>query len=123
MNSVAYTTLSNKQLLKELKKVRAAATSHREGKAVPDWFDYKLGICSNIGAYTNSALDTDQLKPMFVSWQYYSDDLAYPVPDPQARVKPSHKYQTTKDVWIGDYGDLRMNLLSHCVKTLKRSGT
>lgn len=116
-------TLSSKQLLKVLKKVRAAATSHREGKAVPDWFDYEVGICGDIEAHTNSALDLDALKPTFVSWQYYSGDLIYPVPSPQAGMCPSRKYKNTDDVWVDDYGDLRMDLLNHCIKTLERSDT
>ena len=125
MNFVTPTlvTLSSKQLLKVLKKVRAAATSHRTGKATPYWFNPEFGICDNAGAWTHYVLDLDPLKPTFVSWQHYSGDLTYPVPSPQARVKPSHKYQMTKDVWVDDYGDLRMGLLNHCIKILERSGT
>lgn len=117
-------TLSNKQLLLEvLKKVRAAATSHRKGKATPRWFDYEVGICSNAETYVHDRLDLDALKPTFVSWQYYSGDLMYPVPSPQAGMCPSREYRHTDDVWIGDYGDLRMDLLNHCIKTLERSDT
>lgn len=101
MNLVTPTlvTLSSKQLLRVLKKVRAAATSHREGKAVPDWFDYEVGICSNAETRVHDRLDPDALKPTFVSWQYYSGDLMYPVPSPQAGMCPSCKYMNTDDVW------------------------
>lgn len=118
-----HVTLSSKQLLKVLKKVRAAATSHREGRAEPHWFDCEVGICINAETCVHDRLDLDALKPTFVSWRYYSGDLMYPVPSPQAGMCPSREYRHTDDVWVDDYGDLRMDLLNHCIKTLERSDT
>lgn len=125
MNFVTPTlvTLSSKQLLEVLKKVRAAATSHRKGKATPHWFDYEVGICGNADACVHNRLDLDALKSMFVSWQHYSGDLTYPVPSPQADARPSRTYQMADNVWVDDYGDLRMDLLNHCIKTLERNDT
>lgn len=115
--------MNNAELLDALKKVRRAAEIHRSGSIGPVWFESTHGICDNVSELLRRHVDADLLKPSFVSWQHYSGDLTYPVPSAQTGVSERHKYSYTDDVWIDDYGDLRMDLLNHCIKTLERSST
>lgn len=115
--------MNNTDLLHALKKVRRAAELHRDGLVTPKWFEQTHGICDNASNFLQRHVDADLLKPSFVSWPPYSGDLSYPVPSDQAGVSSCHKYFDTDDVWIDDYGDLRMDLLNHCIKTLERSST
>lgn len=115
--------MNNTDLLHVLKKVRRAAELHRDGLVTPKWFEQTYGICDNASEFLRRHVEADLLKPSFVSWPPYSGDLTYPVPSAQAGVSSRHKYVDTDDVWVDDYGDLRMGLLNHCIKTLERSDT
>lgn len=114
--------MSTKELLDALKEVRAVAMRHRNGKATDEdgWFSSVHGICRNAEECMRSVLDDDALKPVFATWPHFSGYHTYPVPSLRDDLYPSRMYQFTDDVWIGDYGDLRMDLLDHCIKTLEK---
>lgn len=75
-----------------------------------------VGICGNIG--TVSGGDDEQLDALFRSWPKFSGSVVYPVPGVD-RMTPSEAFVLTRDVWVGEYGDLRWELLEHCIAELE----
>lgn len=74
------------------------------------------GICGNIG--TVSGGDEEQLTALFRSWPKFSGSVVYPVPGVD-RMTPSEAFVYIHDVWVGEYGDLRRELLDHCIAELE----
>lgn len=113
--------MSDTTLLEALKMVRKEATKHRNGKRAASWFLACSGICDNAesAGYRQGGFN-HRIKPVFRKWPWYSGDIDYPVPTLGPRATPRRAYRLTDDLWIGDYGDLRMNLLGHCIKALEK---
>lgn len=109
----------NKKLLTALKRIKKQAERHREGKRTQEWFRKHWGICSNVGELVEK--DSPILRRTFQTWGHFSGDENYPVPSLTAGIKAEGAYHigADHDAWIGDYGDLRMDLLRHCIKTLE----
>ncbi len=89
-----------------------------------------VGICSNVNHYlyldSRSADDEDWLPLLWASWPEWSGDDKYPVPP--YRASESHAgaqqaYNLTSDLWDRgtEYGQLRWELLEHCIKTLQEA--
>lgn len=82
----------------------------------PTW-----GICQNVdrnilidlGGYANC------LTELFKSWPKYSGNPSYPVPLPGYEY-PDNAYNDIDMLWEGAYGDLRRELLDHCISELKK---
>lgn len=74
------------------------------------------GICGNIG--TVSGGDKEQLDVLFRSWPKFSGSVVYPVPG-VAGMTPGGAFAHIRDVWVGEYGDLRRELLDHCIAELE----
>ena len=82
----------------------------------------RVGLCSNIQHYviSNDIEDLDAvLEPMFLSWKDFSGDIAYPVP-PTNFDDPCDQYTKTKDLYAGEQGDYRIDLLDHIINELEK---
>lgn len=113
--------MNNTALLEALKRVHEEATKHRKGENTDSWFLANTGICDNVWAAGYSIggfLKT--INPIFKEWPSYSGDIVYPVPSPTPQRTPGKAFEFTDDLWIGRYGNLRMDLLNHCIKTLEK---
>lgn len=75
-----------------------------------------VGICGNIG--TVSGGDEEHLAVLFRSWPKFSGNVVYPVPGVD-RMTPSAAWARIHDVWVGEYGALRRELLDHCIAELE----
>ena len=95
--------------------------------------DRSKGFCPNLCAWlrvhlpfekNNSLLENclvDFFQPYFKSWENYSGDIRYPVPDPEStnklsRCAPKKAYDAFEDLW-GDskYANFRRELCRHIV--------
>lgn len=72
------------------------------------------GICSNVGAVWKQG---EYLKLAFKAWPLFSGDIDYPVPDP-AGGSAEDSYDRNYNQWVGEYGELRKQLLQHCIEFL-----
>lgn len=87
------------------------------------WRSY--GLCENIKrgakAYSdgNAPLDaySYMLDRAFETWPHFSGTHAYPVPDPYGEEEycADEIYNNTEDMYEGEYGALRIDLLKHCI--------
>ena len=81
------------------------------------------GICANLEEGAN--LDVGSfLRPCFRTWEQFSGNHAYPVPDPYSdKYSASEVYSTTHtdDMWNPEhpYGSLRLDLLEHLIRECK----
>ena len=78
------------------------------------------GICTNLAVYVNPDVGYF-LKSCFRTWEQFSGDYAYPVPDPESdKYSASEVYTTTHvdDMWNPEhpYGSLRLDLLKHLIR-------
>ena len=79
-----------------------------------------FGICRNIGLGSFPALDScdELIKHYSRSWDKYSGNAVYPVPDPLGE-SSTLAYCRPKDLWVGEYGALRYELLDHLIKEVQ----
>lgn len=86
------------------------------------------GICANLDVCANAAgahLDVGYfLQPCFRTWEQFSGNNSYPVPDPYSdKYSASDVYNTahTDDMWNPEhpYGSLRLDLLEHLIRECK----
>lgn len=95
-------------LLERLKTIRRFGPRRRE-----------FGICMN----ANNASEMLRIAP---KWKHYSGSTYYPVPDPKnmdKKWRAEDKYLHTckkGDMWTGEYGRLRRDLLDFCIETLEK---
>ena len=81
------------------------------------------GICTNLEKIAN--IDVDYfLKPCFRTWEHFSGNKAFPVPDPESdEYSAVEVYCTTHtdDMWNPEhpYGSLRLDLLEHLIRECK----
>ena len=88
-------------------------------------FDEYVGICSNV----NRALymlelygvsHNKELGKLFKTWPKYSGDPDYPVPCPVNDFSAQEAYNLAGGMWDGKYGELRVQLLNHCIQELEK---
>ena len=89
------------------------------------YFDYCVGICSNvnIALYKLGLHGVDhnkELHALFVTWPKYSGDYDYPVPSLCKDWLARDQYSMAEDMWAGAYGELRIELLNHCISELEK---
>lgn len=116
--------MNNTALLEALKRVHEEATKHRNGENTDNWFYTNTGICDNVfaaGYRQGDFLKT--INPIFREWTSYSGDIVYPVPSPTPLRTPGEAFWFADDCWTRRYGNLRMDLLTHCIKTLEKGTT
>ena len=62
----------------------------------------------------------------FKDWKHFNGSTTYPVPDPN-NLEPDNAYGTNFSIfndthqndrafWVGEYGELRKDLLNHCIE-------
>lgn len=110
-----------KDIFKVLKKLQAKGYD----KEAPS-----TGICDHLigELYQKGLLDDDgvdreivyiMLAPAFKSWPKFSGDIHYPVPA-TVETNAHNQYHLTHNLWIGEYGDLRRELLDHLVEFFRK---
>ena len=73
------------------------------------------GICSNVEGIE----DHYTLCKYFETWKHYSGNTIFPVPDPEGNVSPANIYSITRNMWAGNYGELRKDLVRHILAETK----
>lgn len=82
------------------------------------------GICGNL-----SGNHKEVLQKHFKTWNHYSGDILYPVPDPEDKLTPRFLYYEVCEraiflkegnMWVGAYGELRLDLVRHILQELSK---
>ena len=92
------------KLLKSLLKVKACPYQDR-------------GICGSLPMYFDRGR---LLFSLFKAWPKFSGTLNFPVPHPTEPFSAASAYYFARDKWEGEYGDLRRELLDHCINELEK---
>lgn len=113
MSIERYSTNDIALILKHLKKLDRKVNSF--------WYTFssarKLGICGYIDDHSGVEYCHPILHGLFKTWDKFSGVLSYPVPDKTGDPRGAFK---TLPKWKGEYGDLRKELLKHCIATLEQ---
>jgi hypothetical protein len=87
--------------------------------------DLGSGICDNVVEFLGDEYSIDStnkvFKPLFPWWNKYSGDCRYPVPSTNDDLTPKGMFGYAADfgeLWIGEYGDLRFELLDFLIEQL-----
>lgn len=87
--------------------------------------DLGAGICDNVVEFLGDDYSIDStdkvFKPLFPWWDRYSGDCRYPVPSTNDELTPKGMFGHATDLgelWTGEYGDLRMELLDFLIEQL-----
>lgn len=56
---------------------------------------------------------------LFENWPEYTGNPRYPVPFGSYGVSPKDAYMTTKDLWVGIYGEKRRDLCTFLAKKIR----
>ena len=88
-------------------------------------FDCCMGICSNVNRALykldlHEVCPSSELRTLFETWPKYSGDVDYPVPSPSKDWSAAKQYGMVADMWAGEYGELRLELLNHCISELEK---
>jgi hypothetical protein len=59
--------------------------------------------------------NTQKMRELYSTWPPYSGCYVYPVPATSCDL-PSEQYNATHNMWEGQYGDLRKDLLEHLIR-------
>lgn len=89
--------------------------------------DKSAGICYNVEKSMGYDSREDRFKTenilegLFKSWPLFSGSIVYPVPDPDG-FDPGCAFMeaSDEDMWEGAYGNLRKELLQHCIDELQK---
>ena len=95
-----------------------------EHKYQPNWRRY--GLCENLkrlgGVYDEydeygklRGAATHELHSAFETWDKWSGDHLYPVPSCDDEFDENVAYNIQEDMYEGDYGELRIDLLRHLI--------
>ena len=79
-----------------------------------------FGICENMkqGRFPTSHSRKELITHYSRSWEKYSGNVIYPVPSPFGG-GPATAYNSCADLWVGEYGALRYELLNHLIKEVQ----
>lgn len=87
-------------------------------------FDCCAGICYNVkralyqlGLY--EVCYSTELPALFETWPKYSGDSRFPVPSTYKDWSAEKQFNMTVNMWEGEYGELRVELLDHCISELE----
>ncbi len=89
--------------------------------------DTAMGICGNVRKilwHRNFEWRDEvvqHMSGMFPEWEGYSGDPVYPVYTDKI-LSPHGQYNHTPDVWAGEYGDARRDLLCFLIATIRQRG-
>ena len=107
----------SKLLLAALKDVREDFEENKEsirGGNPSQFIEPGLGLCSAVGAATSYNCCTNVLYPYFKTWPHYSGYVHFPVGN------GSEDYYERVNLWVGDIGELRLNLLDHMISEVEK---
>ena len=88
-------------------------------------FDEGYGICYNIENKVDRQVQEECyeawriLNQAFYTWPKFSGDVQFPINDPCDEVSANHAYVYLPK-WVGEYGELRWELLDHVIDFLKK---
>lgn len=89
--------------------------------------DLGAGICDNVVEYIEESgvdLEDDYRKVYLVieslspQWSKFSGDKSYPVPAIGEGISPCGEFHGSFNMWTGEYGALRMELLDFLIEQL-----
>lgn len=123
---------SKSLLLTALIKLRSEVDDFKKAGAIPDIFatttSPRFGICFNVGVIVKGLTEIRTLDDIveerclmhiiFKEWEHYSGVLAYPVKGVNGEDSET-AYENTNNMWVGEYGQLRIELLDHMIETLQ----
>jgi hypothetical protein len=92
--------------------------------------DEYCGICHNLSTMTDGIKEKsyvydewyyseELLHELFETWPKFSGDIEYPIPYLDGEMTPRQAYKNIENLWKGPYGDLRKELLDHCINELE----
>jgi len=81
--------------------------------------DTMLGLCSCL---SEEGLKIPEMRQIMENWDSFSGSALYPVPDPAGELDACTKYQSTSDMWGGEYGKLRKELCQYLADHIKENG-
>lgn len=108
----------HKRLLGKLLVLRAKVSDYKATGIAND-FHLGFGICSN--AVLRDDDITIELTYIFTRWPKYSGNPKYPIKAPNSQDSERGIYAWAVDydkMWLGSYGDLRIELLDFCIDEL-----
>ena len=80
----------------------------------------ELGICC---ACNFDLISTLEQRKVFETWEHFSGSDTYPIPSPDRRTHAATEFNQSRgrDAMYGDnpYGNLRKDLLEHCINYLE----
>jgi hypothetical protein len=100
-----------------------------------------MGICYQLNEIAGEVFDSEvcatELTPYFITWPMFSGSTRYPVPyvgkvldclGNEVKFKESEGLSVRAErayifggyLWLGEYGDLRKNLLDHIINELEK---
>ena len=94
-------------------------------------FDKGWGICGNLNNKINNRVGESEeryeiilnswriLKQTFYTWPKFSGDVSFPIDDPYNR-DPAYKVYGDLPKWVGEYGELRWELLDHVTNFIEK---
>lgn len=108
------------RLLKELRKLSKKVNSFWFKHVVCKWAGtYPSGICGMLHDQAGGEDWWLVLTDLFKTWEKFSGVEAYPVPSTNLNDSPNGAFKT-EPRWTGEYGQLRRELLQHCIATLEQ---
>ena len=85
--------------------------------------DVQFGICANTRYIVDdgSYVAYNVIEYLSPKWPKYSGDIAYPVPSPNGKETPMYAYNYSDNLWTGEYGQLRYELLDFLIEELNKA--
>ena len=82
-----------------------------------------FGICFNTSQIVgdDGCVAYDVIEYLSPKWPKYSGDIAYPVPSPNGKETPMYAYNYSDNLWTGEYGQLRYELLDFLIEELTKA--
>lgn len=83
----------------------------------------EAGLCEDL--YEAKDYDEELIESLFVTWEHFSGNVTFPVPDPKNpgdRAEARYIYLDLQDGegFIGEYGELRLDLARNLLKELSK---
>lgn len=117
--------MSRKQISELLAELKAIESRIPDLQAAKLSQQHKYGICYQLTGKYNYLLLT-----FFQEWEHFTGCISYPVPAPNC-TKAQNKapnlvydaaynyYMRSQNKWVGEYGELRIELLRYCIQRLE----
>jgi hypothetical protein len=79
--------------------------------------DTSCGICANLEQILGDDTNFFEYMHTYIqSWPLYTGIRTYPVPDDGSGLSPEDAYNRMINLWRGEYGKNRKNLLNHLIE-------